>query len=268
MRWCRPILTGNHQKTMKKKIASISLAVCLCAAGQTWAQTKFAETRTTLEKWVETRQLISKERSDWATDKEDLQQSLNLYEKESALLAEQIAKLEATTTQADKERDRLIEENDALSAAATTIKTTVAQLEKRVLDLAKAFPPPLMERIEPLFKRIPTNPATARLSLGERMQNVIGILSEADKFNGNITVVTELKKNPEGQEVSVKTLYLGLGAAFFVDKSGQFAGVGVPTLDGWTWTPQNDLAQKISKTIYVYENAAEAVFVGMPVAIQ
>ena len=243
-------------------------AIALSRTSVAQSQTKFDEARTALDKWVETRQLISKEKADWQTEKETLQETVGLLEKENQLLDEQITKLETTTTQADKERDRLIEENQALSTAAATIRTTVAQLEKRVLELSKSFPPPLMERIEPLFKRIPNNPATTRLSLGERMQNIIGILSETDKFNGNITLVTELKKDPSGAEISVKTVYLGLGAAFFVDHAGRFAGVGVATHDGWTWTPANELAPRIAKVIFVYENAAAAEFVQMPITIK
>jgi hypothetical protein len=270
--FCAAVQSQSNRQSSRditmRRIFGIGLAFVVGAASQARAETKFTEARTTLEKWVETRQLISKEKSEWESDRENLQQSIVLYEKESGLLDEQITKLEAAATQVDKERDRLIEENESLSVAATTIRTTVAQLEKRLLELAKAFPPPLTERIEPLFKRIPTNPATTRLSLGERMQNIIGILSEADKFNGNITLVTELKKDPSGHEISVKTMYLGLGAAFFVDRAGQFAGVGEASMSGWTWRTANEVAPRISKMIFVYENAAAAEFVSMPVTFK
>ncbi len=242
----------------------IALGLCLRARGQT----RFAEARTTLEKWVETRQLISKESAEWQTDKQNMLDRIALLEKEQQLLTEQIAKAEATATQVDKERQKLVEENDALTVAAGAIRTSLAQLEKRVLAAYKSFPDPLRERIDPLYRRIPATPATARLSLGERMQNVIGILSEVDKFNSAITVVSEIKKADDGKEVAVRTMYLGLGAAYYVDKSGGIAGVGAPGEDGWRWTPRNDLAAKIAKLIYIYENASAAEFVQVPVTIQ
>ena len=63
-----------------------------------------ARTRTTLEQWVETRQLISKTRSDWQTDKETLEQTLQLYERELKSIEEQMSKVSTNNTQVDKER--------------------------------------------------------------------------------------------------------------------------------------------------------------------
>lgn len=253
---------------MNRKRILLIVAVYTCAAAGTHAQTKFAEARTALDKWVETRQLISKEKSEWEMDKQTLEQQVNLLEKENQLLDEQIAKAEATTTQADKEKQKLIEDNEALSVASTAMSVTVAQLEKRLLEIVKAFPPPLMERIEPLYRRVPTKPENVRLSVSERMQNVIGIISEVDKFNNAITVVSEVKKNGQGVDVQVKTIYLGLAAGYFADKAQSFAGVGTPGGDGWQWTPQNNSAASIGRAIHVYENAAAAVFVELPVTIK
>ena len=46
------------------------------------AGSTLSETRSTLEKWVETRQLVSKTRSDWQTDKETIEQTLQLFDRE------------------------------------------------------------------------------------------------------------------------------------------------------------------------------------------
>jgi hypothetical protein len=207
------------------------------------------------------------ERADWEVEKQALEQGIALLEKEARLLDEQIAKAEATATQADRERQKLIEENEQLSSAAVVVRDVVEALEKRTLEVARQFPPPLRERIEPLFKRIPRAGAGSHLSLGERFQNVVGILSEVDKFNGSITVTSELRQIPSGENVQVKPIYLGLGAAYYVDKTGQTAGVGRPGPDGWTWTARNELAPQVTRAIYVYENAAAAVFVHLPVQV-
>jgi septal ring factor EnvC (AmiA/AmiB activator) len=262
-----PDVSFDGRMTMRTKSYLCAVAAMLAASGTLPAQTKFNEARTTLEKWVETRQLISKEKGEWQTDRQSLLDQIALLEKEQQLLTDQIAKAEATATQVDKERQRLVEENEGLSVAATAIRTSLVQLEKRVLALYKSFPPPLRERIDPLYKRVPTT-SVVHLSLGERMQNVIGILSEVDKFNSAITVVNEVKKAADGKEVSVRTIYLGLGAAFYVDKTGQIAGVGAPGAEDWQWTARNDLSPKIAKLIYIYENAAAAEFVSMPISVK
>src|SRR5690349_1790092 len=68
------------------------------------AETPFVETRSTLEKWVEARQLISKTRTDWQAAKETLQQNVQLFERELQAVQEQGSKLSTNNTQIEKER--------------------------------------------------------------------------------------------------------------------------------------------------------------------
>jgi hypothetical protein len=96
----------------------------------------------------------------------------------------------------------------------------------------------------------------------------VGLINEVDKFNAAVTVVSQVQKNPAGAEVQVETVYLGLAQAFFVDKAGEYAGVGVPGPDGWQWTPKPELAGRIQKSIAMYKNAAPAAFVSLPVTIR
>jgi hypothetical protein len=119
-----------------------------------------------------------------------------------------------------------------------------------------------------LIKRIPSDPATTKASGLERLQNVVGIVNEVDKFNAAVTVVSEVQKNPSDAEVQVETMYVGLAQAYFVDKAGDYAGVGLPSGQGWQWMPKNELAGKIQKSIAMYKNAAPADFVSLPVQIK
>ena len=69
------------------------------------------------------------------------------------------------------------------------------------------------------------------------MQNVVAMLNEADRFNSAITLTVELRKDAEGKERQVQTIYLGLGQAYFADEKGTIAGTGVPGANGWAWRP-------------------------------
>ena len=62
------------------------------------------ETRETLAKWVETRQLVTRTRIDWQADKEMMQASVKLFERELLSVQEQMAKLSTDTTQVESER--------------------------------------------------------------------------------------------------------------------------------------------------------------------
>jgi hypothetical protein len=65
----------------------------------------------------------------------------------------------------------------------------------------------------------------------------------------------------------VKTVYVGLGQAFYVSASGE-AGVGRPGPEGWQWRPANELARNIGTMIQILQNKAKPVFVSLPVEIR
>ena len=71
-----------------------------------------------------------------------------------------------------------------------------------------------------------------------------------------------------GSTAEVKALYIGLGQAYYVTPTGDAAGVGQPTPDGWKWTPANDLAPEISRAIAILQNEEVPAFVPLPVTIE
>lgn len=252
----------------------LNYLLVLMALSQGWgaaaetAPATLTQTRSTLEQWVQTRQLISKTRSDWDADKETLAQTTALYERELKSIAEQMSKVSTNNVQVEKERLTATAQQSELEAAAAKARSLVSGLEKRVQELASSFPPPLADKLSGALKRIPADPENTKMSGLERMQNVVAILNEVDKFNAAVTVVSEVQKNSSGAEVQVETLYLGLAQAYFVDKAGEYAGVGTPGATGWQWTPNPALAGKIQKTIAMYKNATPADFVSLPVQIK
>ena len=249
-------------------IAFALFSACFGTAIAQTTPTRMEEVRANIDKWVETRQLLAKTRSEWAADQETLRQSIALIEKEVKLIDDRIAQTQETASQADRDRLVLSEENERLSKAATVVQTVLADLERQTTHLAAGLPLPLQDRVMPLLKRIPNQPDQTRLSISERMQNIVGILSEVDKFNNAISLFTELRKNSADTEVQVKTLYVGLGVAFFADKNGEYGGVGVPSGGSWEWTSRPEIASDIARAIAIYENTETAQFVKLPATVK
>src|SRR5437868_174239 len=86
----------------------VSLRTIILAAvigtGSVRGQTTLNGARSTLDKWVETRQIISKTKSEWQSDKDLLEQSIQLFERELKSVEEQISKVGTNSTQVEKER--------------------------------------------------------------------------------------------------------------------------------------------------------------------
>lgn len=243
------------------------VVVALAFAPAVWAETSLGDARSNLEKWIETRQLIARATSDWQADKETIEQTAQLFARELKSVEDQISKVSTNSTQVDKE----LAQAEALSKSSTEIldrtRQLAAGLEGQLTKLVTRLPMPLQEILKPLLNRIPADPNT-RTSAAERLQAIVGVLNELDKFNNTVSVFSEKRKNPKGEEVAVETVYVGLGAAYFVNDAGDFAGMGGPGPGGWDWMIKPELASAVREVIRIYRNERPARFVPLPAVIR
>lgn len=248
---------------------SAPLAFCL-TSGSVFAQgSKFEEARTHIEKWVQTRQLIAKRNADWRVERESIGQTIGLLQREIDLLKEAIDKSEQVDSESDAEKKRITLSLEDLKKANNVVDAALWGMERQALALMALFPDPLKDRTSNVRSRIPLEKKDLRgRSAAERMQNVVAMLNEADRFNSAITLAIEVRKDAEGKDRQVQALYLGLGHAYYSDQGGSFAGVGVPGETDWTWEEKPELGSTIRKVIDIYENERSAEFVPVPVNIK
>jgi hypothetical protein len=246
-------------------IASLLVAAGSCRAP---AATVLQDTQSTLSKWVETRQLISRTRADWQADRAMLEQTVAMFQGELASLAEQSETVGTNSLEVARQRAEADSSKAELEAGLGVLATQLAPLETRLRRIEPALPPPLVKTVKSLFDRLPEDPTATDIPSLPRLQTVITLLNEIEKFNSMVTLNPEMRQDPAGGEIKVQVIYLGLAQAWFVDESGDFAGSGVPGADGWVWTPQGDAGSRIKSVIAMYEEKQPAEFVALPVAIQ
>ncbi|MCU0770628.1 MAG: DUF3450 domain-containing protein [Verrucomicrobia bacterium] len=224
--------------------------------------------RTTVEQWVQTRQLISRSQADWQGEKDMLDQTIALYERELGAIGEQMTKVSTNNTQVAAEMADAGALKESSIEAVNRVRTFATEFEARLKAAAPQLPAPLQESIKPLMLRLPADPATTKMLAAERLQVIVGILNELDKFNSAVNLFNEKIRNDKGEEVSVETLYVGLGAAYFVNQTADFAGVGTPGPNGWQWTSKSDIASVVQEAVQMYRNERTARFLKLPVTIQ
>jgi hypothetical protein len=225
------------------------------------------ETRLTLSKWIETQQIISKERNDWQQGKEILQGRIELVGKETSQLKDRIAQSEAAVLESNRKRDELTKQNANLKETGAQLAAAVAKMEAKVRSLAKLAPEGLATKLTPLLQRIPTDPASTRISAAERFQNVLGIMNELNKANSEITIAYEIRQLADGSSSEVQVIYVGLAQAYYLSPRGE-AGIGRPGENGWSWTPAKDQAGTIFTALEIIQGKHPPAFVGLPVNIQ
>lgn len=226
------------------------------------------ETRSIIEQWVETEQIISKENSEWEIEEGLLEKTFALLTSEVARLDSELKDLKESASASDEERSSLAAQKESLKAASNVVASTIGTLETDLKAIIPTLPDPLVEKIRPLIRRLPDNPEKTDLSLGQRVQNIVGILSQTDKFNTTITTTSETREFEEGKIVQVTTLYMGLASAYYVDDSGKYAGVGIPTANGWEWPLVKGIGSEVKQLVDIYEGTGEIKFINLPAQIK
>jgi hypothetical protein len=223
--------------------------------------------RLALGKWVETQQILAKEKREWQQAKDILTARLELVRAEIGSLKEKLARAEGTTTDVDKKKQELLTQTETLTVVGVTMKETVVGLEEQVRVLHGRLPEPLQEKLKPLYDRMPTDSANTKVSLAERYQNVLGILNEVSRLNSEVTMISEVRTLANGKPAEVRTIYVGLGQAYFVSATGE-AGIGRPTERGWEWSAAAPSGPAILQAIEILQNKAQPKFIQLPVRIQ
>ena len=227
-----------------------------------------AATRDVLDKWVETRRIISKERKDWALGKELLEERIALVQREIESLREKIAEADKSITDADKKKVELVAEQDKLKEASSILEDSLPELESKLRTLLPRLPAPIQDKVKSRSQLIPEDSAKSELSLSERYGTVSAVLNEVDKFNQEIHIVPDRRKLPSGDIVNVSAIYVGVSSCFYVSNNGLAAGIGRPTDDGWIWEAKDEFAKAIQDAIKMSENELPAAFVMLPVDVR
>lgn len=254
-------------RTLRIRGGAAALAAALVAAASA-DDGYFAERRLAMEKWLETRRLIAGERQDWRVGREILVERVETLRRDIEAWREKIGQAQREVAESDREISDLEGRRNELLQAVSGVVETVARLETEIRAALARCPEPLRERVKLLSRRLPEDPAQSRMSLGERAQNVIGILNEMDKFAREITVTSEVRELPDGTSAEVSVLYVGLGQAYYCNLKRGIAGVGRPGADGWEWEPRNEIAESVAAAVSVYRNERPAVYIPLPASLR
>ena len=215
--------------------------------------------------WVGVEKTISEEEAQWEEDQHHMRDLLNVWGTEIKQLEEIIAAAGSRLEDAEEKKASLLAEEQELRQQRALLLESVGELEESLRPLLSAFPPPLQKIVADAGDRL-KNPEGSR-PLQERFRDVLAILNEAISFDRAISVKSEMREK-EGQEVEVRVLYLGLGQAYYADRTGRTAGWGNPTAEGWVWTEEPALGPEVLKAISIHQNESTPEIIRLPVEVK
>jgi hypothetical protein len=222
--------------------------------------------RSAVKEWATTERTISLEAAEWVQKEQLLRDLIEVETQRIARLEAEQDESEAGIGAADEERESLLaREKDALEMAAK-IEEFVVQIEAFLHELRVRLPEPLNDDLAVPFQRIPKTGEDLGLSLGERMRTVISLMASIRKFDGTLYLDESIRELPEGGEVSVRTLYVGLGQAYYLAPND--AGYGTPGPSGWVWESAPEFEEGIREALHILDgDAPEPSFVDLPVRV-
>ncbi|MDQ8185891.1 DUF3450 family protein [Pelagicoccus sp. SDUM812002] len=225
------------------------------------------DTQNVLSEWISLEKQISEEKVAWVEQKEVVKNSIEFMETEIASLKDIIKTAEETASAGEKKRAELDEKKQDLDEATDIMTAAVESYEIQVKELALTWPKAFLKSVDTFIKRIPTEEQKETTPITIRLQNVVAIMSQFDKFQSVVTKDTGIQ-DVGGESREVTTLYFGFAYAYFIDGTGEYAGYGYPSMsDGWDWTPDPSIAEKVSQLVSIYDRTIDASFLGMPAKI-
>ena len=233
-----------------------------------WADDEEALARELVGKWVEARQLRSSEEQEWRLGRDLLAERIELAKRENQTLAERTARVREDLAQTDVARTETAEKLAALDKATEGLGAGLGALEARVLKLIAQVPPYLSEKVKPLSQRIPVDPSKTTLSIGERFQNVVGVLNELNKASREVYVGSAVHDLENGQKAEVTLVHIGLSQAYYFNENSGLAGWGVPNKDHWEWVATNAIVQAVADIVAIQRNEKPAAHVRLPFEVR
>lgn len=226
------------------------------------------EIRTMQQEYISLRSQISKERAQAAETEQFLQDRIALVEQQIQIAREAATESDAETAKTSESIAKLEEENEGLKAATVSLESVIWDLEREILELRNWMPEDLKEDTRTLAALVPATEEKAEgRKLYDRFITVVTILNQIDKYNTNIELVSENRQVGE-DEISVTTMYIGVSHAFYATDDGTRGGYGVPSADGYKWTPSDENAAAIRQAIGIREGKEKAEFIELPFTVK
>lgn len=256
----------------------ISTLLLLMAAalvsGQEPTTSPTEKLKESVREWIETMREIQVEETTWERDKELLEGQRESLESEIRDLETRVKDAREIKATADKESVEDVAKRDALARTDELLATEVRSLELGLVAKLAAFPAPLAEdaRVKELMAQVTKDSKRsgeeAKKDLTKRLNNVLNLLAEAEKWQQTVHLREELRETGDGRKFNMQVVYFGFGIAYAVNESGDYALIGRPGTDGWKFESRPELATRIRELVDVLNGDVEAKFVNLPLTGQ
>lgn len=254
---------------------ALSSSTCF---GQTRAE-QHIELRVTLQQWMEAMDRLQALEEQWQFEKVVLKDSLGGLREMVAQSEVGINEVEKRLEAVDQESQEKLEQQRAFDNAREALREGLAPVEAEVAQVAPLFPDfyvhgddgssKLKASLELLAEHRRAEPEEKeRLGLNRRIQPLVQILTEAERFQSKLWAVTHPLKVGE-VEKQMNVLYFGLSIAYAVDTGATVALEGRSSPEGWKFTEMSGegVAARVLTLYQAADGSGESQMVNLPLTL-
>lgn len=197
---------------------------------------------------------VATEKREWKEQKSFLEAERSLLQKEISSLETELATFREFSTSEEQERNQLLSQQQELTKQLNRWQPRISQMEKWISAYQKLIP-------EALFSE-PFTSEEGRIV--DRIQSIASALTRLESLHNDFHVTRELLPDEQGQNIEMEVLYFGLSQALAVSPTNDWAGVGSPSSEGWTWQTNKNWASAIRFALEVIEQKRGAELIELP----
>jgi hypothetical protein len=221
-----------------------------------------------VDTWTRLRKEIATEKREWSEQKTFLQAEIDLLRQEAANLSGEITEFREFSSSEEQEIEQDLEIKENLTAILNDLEPVLTRLESDLRAQLSRIPHPLRPGFESVVAAFPdANARPVSVRVVDRIQALAGALIHLEDLHPQLHVVREVLEDDSGTRREMEVLYLGLARAFAVSTSNDWAGVGVPTPDGWRWSARPELIPTIRSAIEMAQQRLSADFLYLPFSL-
>jgi hypothetical protein len=217
-------------------------------------------------RWIALRGTLAEEQRVWNNRKAAWQEEIALLEQEAEVLGQELETTREVLSTSEEQRAdaqaRRQEVEQQLNEADAVLNRGLTE----VRQLAAMIPPPLRSRLPADLQSL-LQPGSADLPRAQRAQRLVAFLSTLESMQNAYHGVQQTLETDAGRR-QVEVLYIGLARGFAVSPGNDWAAMGTPAPEGWTWTEEGVNPREVRQLIEVYHRRETAALATLPLAVE
>jgi len=223
---------------------------------------------TLVGKWMDLRAAIADEKRDWRIRSQQWKKEIELLRAEKGELAKKVERFNTSASAAKRDKSTVLASEATMEALLDALALLLDCAEADLRRWVPMIPKPLGEAIAEQFDALPATAEQARaIPVTERALKIIAIYSQIETMQHGFHATRETLDTGGGKRRQVDVLYLGLARGFAVSSDNQWAAIGTPTAQGWSWSVRPAMALRIRKALEVYNQEQTAQLVNLPLQV-